>query len=178
MENNTSNESQIKSDCNDKSNKMKQLQLLKQKMQSRKCGRKNSITVKMEKSKDDDSDDEEQDSDIDIDINMNNNNNDRDKHASRAIESELEFYEKLVVTDEQAQLYDENLLYFWNCKQAQINLPIMRVVTLLILICLTSSCARERMFSDLLAIITDKRSSMSDVHASMVHTCHGALTKR
>ena len=53
----------------------------------------------------------------------------------------------------------------------------MRIACLCVEITMASSCPSERLFSDLLNILTVKRSNMKHYHTSMIHLCHGELMK-
>ena len=111
------------------------------------------------------------------DRNSNNQNMNVNDDYSAIIDKEIKYYDNYTLSTYEAALCKENLLIFWNLKNIQINLPIMRLVGCCLFICIMSSCPSERVFSELLNILTNKRSSMKHYHASMVHLCHGELTK-
>ena len=109
--------------------------------------------------------------------NDNINEND-DSDIDIIVQKEIDYYDKYELTEEETSLCEDNVLIWWNLRQIQTDLPLMRIVSFNIFIAMMSSCPSERVFSEFLNILTEKRSSMKHYHASMIHLCHGELTRQ
>lgn len=71
--------------------------------------------------------------------------------------------------------YKKNPLTFWNSPRAHREYPDLRIIASKVLVNMPSSCATERLFSDVSNVVTPKRSSLTPDNVKMLVFLYDAL---
>ena len=71
--------------------------------------------------------------------------------------------------------FKKNAFTFWNSPRAHREYPNLRIIAPKILINMPSSCATERLFSDVSHVVTPKRSSLTSDNVTMLVFLYDAL---